>query len=657
MDNVGIFICECGPNIKEAMDVEGVLNFASGLEHVTFLKSHRLLCSEDGAKFIGREIKQRNLSRVVIAACSPKEHEATFMKIAEGAGLNPYLIQIANIREHCAWVIPDKALATEKAKTIIRTAVSRVLLHQPIESKEIDCTPDALVVGAGVAGIEAALVLAQKDRKVYLVEKTPVIGGMAGRYEDVFPKMECATCMLDPKIDEVLHKNNIQVFTYSVIEEVLGSFGNFVVKIKKKARSVDTKACIGCGACFEVCPVRVKNEYDEDLGERKAIYTPFAGALPNAATIDRENCLRFREHNSDNKSRGKCEACKISCPFAAINYDEEDKIIEIKVGGIVLATGFDLFDVRKMPQYGYGKLDNIYTALEFERILSSTGPTGGKVLLKNGNPPKSVAIIHCVGSRNKDFQNYCSGVCCMYSLTFAHLIKKQLPHAKVYNIYSDISLAGKGNHALLEKVTVEGVAFIRTAGPSSEEISADSDSLNITYNEISGKAGKVAVDMVVLSTAIGPGEDARKISQLFNISQGNDGFFAEEHGKLAPVNTPVRGIFIAGCCQGPKDIQGSVVEGAAAAGKILSCLIHGERLKLEAIIAEIDEKLCSGCKICISLCPYKAITFSREKKIAVINEALCKGCGTCVAACPSGALSAKHFTGPEISSEIKEIMK
>ena len=430
-----------------------------------------------------------------------------------------------------------------------------------------------------------------------------------------------------------------------------------MVKIKKKARSVDMKACIGCGACFEVCPVSVKNEYDEDLGERKAIYTPFAGALPSVATIDRENCIRFREQNPDNKDGEKCEACKISCPFAAINYDDEDKIIEIKVGGIVLATGFDLFDARKMPQYGYGNLDNIYTGFEFERILSSTGPTGGKILLKNGNPPKSVAIIHCVGSRNKDFQNYCSGVCCMYSLTFAYLIKKKLPQTKVYNIYSDISLAGKGNHALLAQVMAEGVTFIRTSGPAAEEISVDTDSLSITYNEISGETGKVAVDMVILSTAMVPGKDAERISQLFDISQGNDGFFVEEHGKLAPVSTLVRGIFIAGCCQGPKDIQGSVVEGAAAAGKILSCLIPGERLKLEAMIAEIDEKLCSGCKICIGLCPYKAITFNKEKKVAIINEALCKGCGTCVAACPSGALSAKHFTSSEISAEIKEIMK
>ena len=657
MERIGVFICECGPNIKEALNVEEIAKYASSLAHVAFVKSHTLLCAEAGKALLKKEIIERNLSRVVIAACSPKEHESTFMKIAEEAGLNPYLVQIANIREHCAWVISDKVIATEKAKVIIRTAVSRVLLHQPIVNKEIDCTPDALVVGAGVAGIEAALVLAQKGRKVYLVEKSPNIGGRVVRYEDVFPKFECATCMLDPKLDEILHKNNIHVFTYSVVDEVLGYFGNFIIKIKKKARSVSTETCLGCGACFEACPVNVKNRYNENLNERKAIYIPFVGALPNVAVIDRKNCLHFRNKATENTEEKKCEICKANCPFGAINFDDQDEIIEIKVGSVVLATGFDSFIANKIPRSGYGKFENIYTGLEFERILSSTGPTGGEVILKNGESPKSAAIIHCVGSRSKKFHNYCSGVCCTYSLTFAHIIKKKSPNTEVFNFYSDFSLAGKGYHELYDKALEDGVNLIRTAGPDAVEVNEDAGSLVVKYKDAAGKESKLAVDMVILSTAIEPSEDATSISQLFDITLVSDGFFTEEHDKLAPVSTTTGGIFIAGCCQGPKDIQSSVAQGAAAAGKILSCLVPGEKLKLEATIAEIDEKLCSGCKICIGLCPYKAIYFDKEKKVAAINDILCKGCGICSAACPSGAVKARHFTSCEITAEIKEIMK
>ncbi len=648
-ERIGVFICECGPNIKNALDIEELVKFASGLEGVVIARAHKFLCSQEAKDLIVKEINEKGLSRILIAACSPREHEADFMKICQEAGLNPYLMHIANIREQCAWVTPERTKATDKAKLIIRAALKRVVIQEPLEKKEIDCIPDALVVGAGITGIEAALLLAQKGRRVYLVERLPSIGGKASRYEVVFPGLECAPCMLEPKLDGVLYKDNIEVLTYGEIEEALGFLGNFMVKVKKKARAVDPGRCLGCGSCFEVCPVEVKDEFNENLSKRKAIYIPYPGALPHLAIIDRENCLHFKGK--------KCDACKEKCPFDAIDFEQKDEIIEIKVGAVVLATGFDIFVPTKAPQYGYGKFDNVYTGLEFERILSSTGPTGGKILLKNGKSVGSVAIIHCVGSRSKKFNDYCSGVCCMYSLTFACLIKKKLPDARVFNFYSDFSLAGKGYQEFFEEVAKKGIVFIRTASVNVTESSRRRGRLVVKCKEISGKTKKVTVDMVILASAMEPNKEAAKIAKLFDITQGKDGFFAEEHRKLSPVTTLTAGVFIAGCAQGPKDIQSSIAQGQAAAGKILSALLPGEKLELEAMTTKINEDVCSGCKICIGLCPYKAITFDKDKKIAMVNDVLCRGCGVCAAACPSQAAESRHFTLKQIFAEIEELAK
>jgi heterodisulfide reductase subunit A2 len=646
----GVYICECGPNIKDALDMEELINFASRLRNVVLAKSCPLLCSEEGRKQLKDEIKEKKLDCVVIAGCSPREHEITFMKAVQDAGLNPYMIQIANIREHCTWTIPDRAIATEKAKVIIRMAVNRVLLHQPLEKREIDCIPDAMVIGAGVAGIEAALVIAQSGRKVYLVDKAPCIGGKVAGYEDTFPGLECAPCMLEPKLAEILHNDNIQLLTYSEVEEVLGFLGNFIVKVRKKARSVDLKACIGCGACIEACPVKVNNEYEKGLNDRKAIYTPFAGSLPNVPVIDRENCLKF-------KNNDECEECKKACLFNAVDLEQNDELLEIKVGGIILATGFDLFDPRKMPRYGYGKIDDIYTAAEASRILNSDGPTGGKVVLKNGKTPKSVAVIHCVGSNNKKFVPYCSGVCCMYSATFMHLIKEKLPEVDIIDLRSNLVSHGKGYREFCNKVMKKDISVIQTAGSNCIKISKNKHGITVRYETGSEKIKKVSVDMVILSPAIIPNKDMSDLAEVFDIALDDNGFFAEEHGKLAPVTTTTGGIFIAGCCQGPKDIQSSVAQGAAAAGKILSLLVPGKKLELEAMTSKIDDNLCSGCKICIPLCPYKAITFNDEKKTAEINDILCRGCGTCAAACPGGAAKAAHFSDQEILTEIREALR
>jgi heterodisulfide reductase subunit A len=647
---VGIYLCECGPNIKDAIDINEVATFARGLDNVVLTKSFNLLCSEEGKKLIEKDIKEHHLSNIVIAACSPKEHEITFRKVLSKAGLNPFLLQIVNIREQCAWVVKNKVTATQKAKTMIAAAVRRVVLHEPLEVKEIQCESDVLVVGAGIAGISAALTLAQKNRKVYLVEKLPCIGGKAARFEKVYPHLECASCVFDPLLDDVLHNEHIEVMTSSEIQEVLGSYGNFIVKARTKAQFVDSKTCIGCGACVEVCPVKVKNEYNECLDKRKAIYIPYPGALPNVAVIDKEHCLHFQ---------GKeCNACQDACPFGSVHYKETDQIKEFKVGAVVLATGFDVFDPKRASQFGYGKIKNVYTSIEFERLLNSNGPTGGKVLLKNGRPPKRVALIHCVGSRTQKYNEYCSGVCCMYSLKFSYLVKEQLPDSSIIEFYTDFCLPGRESQRFFNNLAEkEGVDFIQFKNIDSIELTQRQDNILITYKDVHDRRKKLLVDLVVLSVALEAAGDAGEIARIFGISQDKDGFFLEEHTNIAPVSTSTGGIFMAGCAHSPKDIQSAVAEGQAAAGKILSQLIPGEKLFLEPITAEVNEDSCSGCKTCISLCPYKALTYDSVKKIVSVNEVLCKCCGVCVVTCPGAAIKARNFTDNQIVAEIQGLLQ
>jgi heterodisulfide reductase subunit A2 len=648
-ERIGVYICECGPNIKEATDINELMKVVESMENVVLVKRYNLLCSEEGKEFLKKDIKEHRLSRVVIAACSAKEHEATFKKILEDAGLNPFLLQIANIREQCAWVIKDKVLATEKAKTIIKAAVNRVAYHEALEIKEIEASPDVLVLGAGIAGISAALSLAQKNRKVYLVDKSPCIGGKVARYEEVFPKLECASCMLDPKLDEVLHHERIEVLTLGQIQEVLGSYGNFTVKVKKQARYVDN-SCIGCGVCFEACPVKVKNEYNEGLDERHAVYIPYAGALPFLAVIDKNNCLHFQGQD--------CVACQKTCPFGSIHYEESDQVLELKVGAIVLATGFDLFDCAKAGQYGYGKIENVYTSLEFERILSPTGPTSGKILLKNGKPPKRIAFIHCVGSRTKAFNQHCSGICCTYLLKFAHLARKQIHDISLSMVYSDLCLPGKDAQAFADKVKEnKEIVLFRMNAPNAIEVAPGKEDIRIKYRDSNEKLSEFTADMVVLAPAIEGSTDSKALADFFDIARDKGGFFIESHAKLAPVSTAIEGIFIAGCAQGPREIADSVAQAQAAGGLVLSRLIPGEKLKLEPMVSVVDEDFCSGCKTCIALCPYKAITYDAKKKKTVINEVLCKGCGVCAAACPSGAIKARHFTDKQILKELNGLLK
>jgi len=561
---IGVYVCECGTNIADNVDIDRVIEAVSPLHDVELVEKYRLLCSEDGKEFLKQSIQEHELTHLVVAACSPKQHELTFMNICAAAGLNPYLFQMVNIREQCAWVTADKKEATEKAITQIKAAIARVRYHVPLEKKEMDVCPDVLVVGGGIAGIKASQLLASPDRKVYLVEKTSSLGGKVKGFKKLFTDMESGSVLIEQELNSLQGNKNVEVLTDSEVEQILGFLGNFEAKIMRKTES--------------------------------------------------------EERN-------------------------------LSVGAVVLATGFDLLDPTGLYQYGYGKLDDVYTSLEFEEMNISGGATGGKVLLKNGKPPESVAIIHCVGREEK---GYCSRVCCLYSFKFARMLKSQFPDVKVSHFYSDMCIPGKSYQKFYEETKELGVEFVR-AGKT--EVAQNGKGIVVKYEAEAGKEGEHAADMVILVPAMEPSSDTNKFAQMLGIPLDDEGFLVREHQLLAPVGSSIGGVFVVGCAQGPQNISESIVQSEAAAGKILSSLVPGRKLELEVKTSEISETFCSGCKICISICPYSAITFDEARGIALVNEALCHGCGACAAACPSGAASMKGFTSTQIYQEVVELVR
>ena len=647
---IGVYICHCGTNIAGKVNIEEIVKYASTLPYVIVAKDYLFMCSDPGQKMIVEDIKKHKLNRVVVAACSPTMHEATFRRVCQEGGLNQYLFQMANIREHCSWVTYDEVEATEKAKAIIAGAVYKAAYLEPLEVKRVKINPNTLIVGGGIAGIQAALEIAESVHKVYLVEKEPSIGGHMAQFDKTFPTLDCAACILTPKMIQVGQHENIKLFTYSEVLEVSGFIGNFKVKVLKKARYVDPEKCNGCGECALKCPIKVPSEFDEKMGMRRAIYKPFAQGVPNIFTIDREHCPKL--------IKDKCGLCEKICPRGAIDYTQKDEIIEVSIGAIIIATGFQIFDACQMPQYGYGRLDNVLTSLEFERMSSANGPTGGKILLKDGTEPKSVGILHCIGSRDDRFHPYCSRVCCMHSLKYAHLIKEKT-EAEVYQFYVDMRCFGKGYEEFYNRLLEEGVHFVRGKAAEVTDFAVykgEEGKLIVRCEDTAiGAIRRIPIDMVILANALEAREDAKEIARIFSINTGADGFFIEKHPKLAPVSTTTDGVFIAGGCQSPKDIPDAVAQGAAAASEALALIDRGE-VEIEPYTSVINADLCSGCKTCIELCPYSAIEFDEEKKVSEVNDALCKGCGTCVAACPSGAATARHFTDKQIFSEIEGVL-
>lgn len=647
---IGVYVCHCGLNIADIVDVEEVSKYATTLPAVVVSRNYKFMCSDPGQNMIKEDIKELGLNRVVVASCSPLMHEPTFRRTIQEAGVNPYLFEMANIREHCSWITEDHKEATEKAKALVSAAVRRVYYHQPLEIKEVPVNPNTLIIGGGIAGIQAALEIADSEHKVYLVERDPSIGGHMIQFDKTFPTLDCSACILTPKMTSVGMHPYIELMTYSEVEEISGFVGSFKARIRKKARYVDEDKCNGCGLCITKCPWKADSEFDLGLGERKAIYTPFAQAVPNIPVIDTEHCAYFL--------KGKCRACEKFCEVGAIDFEQVDQIVDVEVGNIIIATGYDSFDPTPITQYGYGRFDNVYTGLEFERICNAVGPTSGKIVLKDGSQPKSVAIIHCVGSRDENYHEYCSRVCCMYALKYSHLIKERTD-AEVYQMYIDMRCFGKGYEEFYKRLSEEGVNFIRgkAAEVTDRAINEDEEGKLIVCGEdtLLCKTIRVPVDMVILATALEPRSDAAEVAKLLTITQSADGFFLERHPKLDPVATMTAGVFIAGCCQGPKDIPDAVAQASAAATRVLALISKG-RVELEAATAVINEEKCSGCRICNLLCPYSAISFIEDEKVSRINEALCKGCGTCVAACPSVAITHKQFTTEEITAEIEGVL-
>jgi heterodisulfide reductase subunit A len=647
---IGVYVCHCGSNIAGVVDVKEVAKFAQSLPFVVMAKDYIYMCSDPGQNMIVEDIKQLGLNRVVVASCSPQLHEHTFRHACQEAGLNPYLFHMANIREHCSWVTEDNRMATQKAKALISAAVRRACYQESLEAKEVPVNPNVLVVGGGIAGIQAALEIANSENRVYLVEREPSIGGHMAQFDKTFPTLDCSSCILTPLLSAVGQHPHIELMTWSEVEEVSGHIGDFKVKIKKKARCVDESKCTSCGVCMEKCPWKTDSEFEAGLGQRKAIYIPFPQAVPNVPVIDKELCVYFK--------KGTCRACEKFCEAKAIDFEQSDQSVEVEVGSVIVATGYDAFDPSVISQYGYGHHDDVLTGLQFERMCNAAGPTQGKILLKDGTEPESIAIVHCVGSRDKNYLEHCSRVCCMYSLKYAHLIKEKTS-AEVYQFYIDMRCFGKGYEEFYQRLSEEGVNFIRgKVGEITDYAISDEEKGKLIVSAedtLLGAMIRVPVDMVILSTGIQARSDAEEVARLFSITRSADGFFLERHPKLDPVATTTNGVFVVGCCQGPKDIPDTVAQASAAAARALAMISKG-KVELEAITAVVDEEKCSGCKTCILLCPYNAISFDEEKKVARIDEALCKGCGTCVAACPSSAITQRHFTTEQIMAEVEGML-
>ena len=648
---IGVYVCHCGSNIAGVIDVESLANWAGGLPHVALSRHYKYMCSDPGQELVKRDILEFNLNRVVVAACSPNLHESTFRRAAESAGLNRFLVQMANIREQVSWVTDDKQAAYAKAQAHLSAAISRVAGHEPLQRQFVQIRPRALVVGGGIAGIQAALTLADAGKDVILVEREPSIGGHMAMFDKTFPTLDCAACILTPKMTAVKLHPNIKLLTYSTVESVEGSVGSYHVRIRRKPRYIDESLCVGCMMCIEGCVftrARVPNPFDQGLGTRKPVWIPFAQAVPPIPVIDPETCLQI--------ARGKCkQGCVEACGERnAIQFDQKEEIEEYDVGAIIITTGFKAFDPSVIPYYGYGRYPNVYTSLEVERLLNAGGPTAGKLTLRDGSTPKRVGIVHCVGSRDQNYHPYCSRVCCMYALKLAHLVREKTD-AEVYNCYIDIRTPGKGFEEFYNRVQNEGVHFIR--GKVADIAPANGNGrLTMTVDDtLLGSIRKLDVDMVILAVALAPQEDAGDVRRAFGISCSAEGFFLEKHPKLAPVNTANDGVFVAGACQGAKDIPDTVAQADAAAAKALA-LIDAGQVELEPNTAWVDEDMCSGCKLCIPLCPYNAISRDEERAIAVIDQALCKGCGTCVAACPSGAAMQHLFSVEQIDAELEGLM-
>jgi heterodisulfide reductase subunit A len=646
---IGVFICHCGSNIAGVIDIPKLVEYTATLPNVIVAEDYRYMCSDPGQDLIKERAREKGLNRVVVAACSPTLHEPTFRRVLENVGLNPFFFDMSNIREHCSWVhTHEEEAALEKAKDLVKMAVARAAELEPLEQKEVDVTANVLVIGAGIAGIQAALDIADAGYKVYLVEKDASIGGHMAQLDKTFPTLDCSSCILTPKMSLVGQHPNIELLTYSEVREVEGYVGNFKVKVEKKPKYVIEDKCTACADCLEVCPVNVPDEFNSGLGWRKAIYIPFAQAVPNAYVLDTEHCLGMTPI--------ACGKCKDACDAEAINYEMKPELLELDIGAIIVATGFELFNAMEQLEYGYGKYPDVMTNLEMERMLSAAGPTDGKILRPSTmKKPKHVAYIQCVGSRNERYNAHCSRVCCMAAIKQARQIREKYPDIQVTIFYIDMRAFGKGYEEFYETTAREhGVTFVR--GRVSEvRGSFDSDKIVVRAEDtFLAQPVEAEVDIVVLSCGIEAPKDLPDVARVLGLQRSADGFLLEAHPKLRPVETNTDGIFIAGAAQGPKDIPDSVAQAKGAAASALAMVAAG-LVKVQPYAAVVNEDLCAGCGICEASCPYDAVKMVDNR--AQVIEAQCKGCGTCAAACPNQAIAPQHFTMEQIIAQLDALFQ
>jgi len=664
MARIGVFVCHCGENISATVDCAKVVEVAAQFPGVEYSVEYKYMCSDPGQNLVREAIIAHKLDGVVVSACSPRMHEPTFRRAAAAAGLNPFLCEMANIREHCSWVHEKGEATTQKAIDIIRTLVEKVKRNTPLHPIRVPITKTALVIGGGVAGIQAALDIANAGHKVIMVEREPSIGGHMSQLSETFPTLDCSQCILTPRMVEIAQHENITLYSYAEIESMDGFIGNFKVKIRKKAKSIDEPSCTGCGLCTTKCPVKkIPSEFEQNLGNRTAIYIPFPQAVPSKPVIDRDHCTYYL--------KGKCRICEKVCPSKSIRFDQPDEIVEVEVGAVVVATGFDVKGTDFFPEYGYGKYKDVIDGLQFERLASASGPTQGEIRRpSDGQIPKKIVFVKCAGSRDpaKGIE-YCSKICCMYTAKHAMLYKHKVHDGEAFVFYMDVRAGGKNYEEFVRRaISEDGAKYIRGRVSKIYEkngklIVSGADTL------LNSRVVEIEADMVVLATAGIASKGAETLAQKLHISYDQNKFFSEAHPKLKPVETNTAGIFLCGACQFPKDIPESVSMASGAAGKV-ACLFSNDELKRDPIVAEVNRypapmySTCVGCFMCQPVCPYNAI--EREqikdrggnviKELAKINPGLCQGCGTCVALCRSKSIDIHGFTNGQMMAEVVALL-
>lgn len=670
MERIGVFVCHCGTNIAGTVDVAKVAEELGKVNGVVFSTHYTYMCSSAGQQMIEDKIHELNLTGVVLCSCSPRMHEKTFRSCAERAGLNAYKVEVANIREQCSWVMKEMPDATEKAIALGKAAIAKTILDTPLIEGETPMTKRALVIGGGIAGITAALDIADAGFPVDIVEKDYTVGGKMARLDKTFPTLDCASCIVTPKMTEVSQNSNIRILSYSEVCDVKGYIGNFEVDIKRHPRFVDETKCTGCGACIEKCPnKKVPNAFNLNLDNCKAINIPFAQAVPKVAAINADYCLHMKglKNGKDNV----CGFCEKACTAGAINFNQKEEILTEKYGAIIVATGYNPISLEKFDEYAYNQSPDVVSSLEFERLCNASGPTNGHLLRpSDGKEPKNIVFVQCVGSRcsadSTKGHEYCSKICCMYTAKHAILTRDHYPDTNITVFYIDVRTPGKNFDEFYRRAVEQyGVHYIK--GQVGKVTPLSDGTLDVQGSDlILNKQVHIKADMVVLAASIEADKTARPLATMLTTSMDNNDFFLEAHAKLRPVESPTAGIFLAGCCQGPKDIPETVAQSSGAAAKAI-CLLVKDKLKNNPCTANPNENACNGCGQCANVCPYGAITYIDKdfrgpnrttitRHVSQVNTAMCHGCGACTVACPSGAMDLLGFSNKQILAEVDSVL-